>query len=202
MQKLPPAALSITMPPRYNDTVTAPLTQSLKQTEQDVAQAILRYRSLGSLSDNELAALTGLEKLQTELDDLLRQLQREHTLLFRHGTRHAFQGGIRQGIAALTTASLPFYADLQPTGIDKLATRVFTLVDRHALDFITRYTLTLAGDVSRELADGIKRGIMQGIISGKGTDAIVRDLGRVVLDKKSFRQAGTRVFSKAQYRWK
>ena len=35
---------------------------------------------------------------------------------------------------------------------------------------------------------------------GKGTDDIVRDLGHVVIYKNSFRQAGTRVFSKAQYR--
>jgi SPP1 gp7 family putative phage head morphogenesis protein len=60
--------------------------------------------------------------------------------------------------------------------------------------------MTLAGDVQRELADGIKRVILQGIVQGKGTDDIVRDLGHVVIYKDSFRQAGTRVFSKSQYR--
>jgi len=104
------------------------------------------------------------------------------------------------GITELTSASLPFYADLKPGGIDKLATKVFTIVDTNALDFMTQYNLTLAGDVNRELADGIKRVIMQGIIEGKGTDDIVRDLGRVVIYKDSFKQAGTKVFSKAQYR--
>src|SRR5690606_40821787 len=39
-----------------------------------------------------------------------------------------------------------------------------------------------------------------GIATGKGADDIVRDLGKVIVDKDSFRQAGTRVFSKAQYR--
>lgn len=185
---------------RYNDSITAQLTQSLNKAEQEVAQAILKYRSLGSLPDNKLAALKGLEKLQGELDDVLRQLKRDQTLVFRKGTKDAFKGGIAQGITELTSASLPFYADLKPDGIDKLATKVLTIVDTNALDFMTQYNLTLAGDVNRELADGIKRVIMQGIIEGKGTDEIVRDLGRVVIYKDFFKQAGTKVFSKAQYR--
>lgn len=185
---------------RYNDSITAQLTQSLNKAEQEVAQAILKYRSLGSLPDNKLAALKGLEKLQGELDDVLRQLKRDQTLVFRKNTKNAFKGGITQGITELTSASLPFYADLKPDGIDKLATKVFSIVDINALDFMTQYNLTLAGDVNRELADGIKRVIMQGILEGKGTDEIVRDLGRVVIYKDSFKQAGTKVFSKAQYR--
>ncbi len=32
---------------RYNDSITAQLTQSLNKAEQEVAQAILKYRSLG-----------------------------------------------------------------------------------------------------------------------------------------------------------
>jgi len=149
---------------RYNDSITAQLTQSLNKAEQEVAQAILKYRSLGSLPDNKLAALKGLEKLQDELDDVLLKLKGDQTLVFRKSTKDAFKGGIAQGITELTSASLPFYADLKPDGIDKLATKVFSIVDTNALDFMTQYNLTLAGDVNRELADGIKRVIMQGII--------------------------------------
>lgn len=185
---------------RYNDSITAQLTQSLNKAEQEVAQAILKYRSLGSLPDNKLAALKGLEKLQGELDDILSQLKRDQTLVFRKSTKDAFTGGIAQGITELTSTSLPFYADLKSDGIDKHATKVFSIIDTNALDFMTQYNLTLAEDVNRELADGIKRVIMQGIIEGKGTDEIVRDLGRVVIYKDSFKQAGTKVFSKAQYR--
>jgi len=87
-----------------------------------------------------------------------------------------------------------------PAGIDKLATKVFSFVDTNALEFMAQYNLTLAGDVQRELSDGIKRVILQGIVQGKGTDDIVLDLGHVVIYKDLFRQAGTRVFSKAQYR--
>ena len=200
-QRIQDATLkSLTARNRYNDQVTAQLTQALKQAEDEVARAILQYRSLGSLPDNKLAALKGLEKLQLELDDTMKRLKREQTLVFRKTTKDSFKLGIQQGIGEFADAALPFYADLKPEGIDKLATKVFTIVDTNALDFMAQYNLTLAGDVHRELSDGIKRVIMQAIVEGKGTDDIVRDLGKVVLYKDSFKQAGTKVFSKAQYR--
>jgi hypothetical protein len=59
----------------------------------------------------------------------------------------AFTLGISQGIEELALAALPFYADLTLTGIDKLATKVFSIVDTNALDFMAQYNLTLAGDV-------------------------------------------------------
>ncbi len=185
---------------RYSDSVTVQLTQALKKAEQEVVQAILKYKSLGSLPDNQLARLSGLEKLQGELGDVTQTLKKQQTLIFRKSTKEAFKGGIAEGIGELTTAQLPFYADLTPDGIDKLATKAFTIIDTNALDFISQYNLTLAGDVNRELADGIQRTILSGIATGKGADDIVRDLGSVIVDKDSFRQAGTRVFSKAQYR--
>ncbi len=185
---------------RYSNQVTAQLTQSLNQVEDEIARAILKYRSLGSLPDNQLAALKGLEKLQAEVIEIIGRLKREQTLVLRNSTKESFHLGINHGVAELAMAQLPFYLDLKPDGIDKLATKIFSIIDTNALDFMVQYNLTLAGDVQRELADGIKRVMMQGIMEGKSTDDIVRDMGRVILDKDSFRQAGTRVFSKAQYR--
>ncbi len=60
--------------------------------------------------------------------------------------------------------------------------------------------MVLAGEVNRELADGIKRVVMGGVATGKGVEDIVRDLGRVVKDPESSRYAGSRVFTKAQHR--
>ncbi|GAB4303509.1 MAG: hypothetical protein Fur0034_19520 [Desulfuromonadia bacterium] len=164
------------------------------------SRAILRYKSLGSLPDNKLAALEGLRKLQTHIQETTSRLHREQTLLFRKTAKTSFRQGVYRGIDEFAAAQLPFYRDLTPEGIDKLATRVFTLVDTDALDFMTNYNLVLAGDVHRELADGIKRVVMGGVATGKGVEDIVRDLGKVVIYKDSFKQAGTKVFSKAQYR--
>ncbi|MCK7511740.1 MAG: hypothetical protein MZV70_51995 [Desulfobacterales bacterium] len=152
----------------YTEQTVAELTAMLAAAEEEVRRAILRYKSLGSLPDNKLAALEGLEKLQTDIQETTSRLHQGADAAFpedgqdilppRRLPRHR---RVRRGAA-------PFYRDLTPEGIDKLATRVFTLVDTDALDFMTNYNLVLAGDVNRELADGIKRVVMGGIATGKG----------------------------------
>jgi len=184
----------------YTEQAVNELTIMLADAEGEVRRAILRYKSLGSLPDNKLAALEGLKKLQGDIRETMTRLHRDQTLLFRKAAKVSFRQGIYRGIDEFAAAQLPFYRDLTSEGIDKLATRVFTLVDTDALDFMTNYNLVLAGDVHRELADGIKRTVMSGIATGKGVEDIVRDLGHVVKDRESFRHAGSKVFSKAQYR--
>ena len=185
---------------RYAEQTVAELTGMLAQAEDQVRGAILRYKSLGSLPDNQLAALEGLKKLQANVREAMTRLRRDQTLRFRQATRTSFRQGIAGGIEDFAATELPFYRDLTPEGIDKLATRAFTLIDTDALDFMSQYNLVLAGDVHRELSDGIRRTVMSGIATGKGVEDIVRDLGHVVKDPESFRHAGTKVFRKAQYR--
>jgi len=184
----------------YTEQMVAELALMLADAEEQVRRAILRYKSLGSLPDNKLAAIEGLKKLQADIREATSRLHRDQTLLFRKTAKASFRQGIYRGIDEFAVAQLPFYRDLTPKGINKLATRVFTLVDTDALDFMANYNMVLAGDVHRELADGIKRTVMSGIATGKGVEDIVRDLGHVVKDPESFRHAGSKLFSKAQYR--
>ena len=185
---------------RYTEQTVAQLTGMLAGAEDEVRGAILRYKTLGSLPDNQLAALEGLKKLQTDIRETMTRLRRGQTLRFRQAARTSFRQGIAGGIEDFAAAQLPLYRDLTPEGIDQLATRAFTLIDTDALDFMSQYNLVLAGDVHRELADGIRRTVMSGIVTGKGVEDIVRDLGHVVKDPESFRHAGSKVFRKAQYR--
>ena len=185
---------------RYTEQTVAELTGMLAGAEDEVRGSILRYKSLGSLPDNQLAALQGLKKLQADIRETITRLGRDQTLRFRQTARTSFRQGIAGGIEDFAGAQLPFYRDLTPEGIDQLATRAFTLIDTDALDFMSQYNLVLAGDVHRELADGIRRTVMSGIATGKGVEDIVRDLGHVVKDPESFRHAGSKVFRKAQYR--
>jgi SPP1 gp7 family putative phage head morphogenesis protein len=184
----------------YAEHVVADMRDALAAAEKDIARAILQYKSLGSLPDRKLAALKGLETLQGELGEITGALGKEHTLRFRRATKEAFTLGIGAGIGELADAALPLYQDLTPQGIGKLSTKVFTLVDTDALDFMANYNLVLAGGVHRELADGIKRTILSGIATGKSAEEIARDLGTVVKDPEAFRHAGGRVFAKAQHR--
>lgn len=185
---------------RYAESVVRELTDNLAEAEAQVGKAILKYRTLGSLPDNKLAALKGLEKLQADIRDITANLKKRQSLIMRQATKESFRRGISGGIRELAMARMPFYRDLTPEGIDKLATKAFTLVDTDALDFLVNYNLSLSGDVSRELGDGIKRVILNGVATGKGAEDIVRDLGHVIKDPESFRHAGSKVFSKAQYR--
>ena len=185
---------------RYTEQTVAELTGMLAGAEDEVRASILRYKSLGSLPDNQLVALQGLEKLQVDIRETMTRLRRDQTLRFRQAAKTSFRQGITGGIEDFAAAQLPFYRDLTPDGIDKLATRAFTLIDTDALDFMSQYNLVLAGDVHRELADGIRRTVMSGVATGKGVEDIVRDLGHVVKDQESFRHAGSKTFRKAQYR--
>lgn len=184
----------------YSEQVAHELMLSLKTAQEQVRKALLNYKSFGSLPDNKLAAVKGLEKLDAEIGDAMKVLKKVQTLMFRKASNNAFRSGVYRGIEEFTVAQMPFYRVLTPDGIDKLTTSVFTLIDTDALDFMANYNMVLACDVHRELSDGIKRTILSGIATGTGEDDIVRDLGKVIEDKESFRHAGSKVFSKAQYR--
>lgn len=184
----------------YTEQVVHGLTQSLQSAQDQVQKALLGYKNIGSLPDNKLAAVRGLEKLNAEIAEAMKDLRREQSLRFRQASSASFRAGVYRGIEEFASAQMPFYRDLTPQGIDKLTTSVFTLVDTDALDFMANYNLVLVGDIHRELESGIKRTILSGIATGKGVDGIVADMGKVIQDKESFRHAGTKVFTKAQYR--
>ena len=184
----------------YANQVVTELTQSLVSARKQVHAAMLGFGNLGSLPDNKLAAKQGLDKLDSEIGDVLKSLERDQTLMFKRSGKAAFRSGVYRGIEEFATAQMPFYKDLTPDGIDKLTTSVFTLIDTDALDFMANYNLVLVGDVHRELADGIRKTIFSGVATGKSARDIVRDMGSVIEDKESFRRAGSKVFSKAQYR--
>ena len=82
----------------YTEQTVADLTAMLAGAEEEVRRAILRYKSLGSLPDNKLAALEGLKKLQADIQETTSRLHREQTLLFRKTAKTSFRQGIYRGI--------------------------------------------------------------------------------------------------------
>jgi hypothetical protein len=184
----------------YAEQVAFQLAGSLKSAQEQVHKALLGYKDVGSLPENKLAAVNGLEKLDAEIQSAMKAIRKDQTLMFRKASQASFRSGVYRGIEEFAVAQIPFYKDLTPEGIDKLTTSVFTLIDTDALDFMASYNLVLLGDVHQELASGIKRTILSGITSGKSVRDIVRDMGLVIEDKESFRHAGSKVFSRAQYR--
>ncbi len=95
---------------------------------------------------------------------------------------------------------MPFYSDLSHAERLKLAGDAFSLVDRKALDFLVNYELQLLGNVTRELADGIKNQITIGLIQGESVAKISQNIGGIITDPDEFRRAGKTVFRTAQTR--
>ena len=184
----------------YAEQVAFQLSQSLKSAQDQVQKALSGYKDVWSLPENKLAAVSGLEKLDGQIQEAMKALKKDQSLVFRKASQASFRSGLYRGIDEFAAAQMPFYKDLTPDGIDKLTTSVFTLIDTDALDFMANYNMVLMDDVHQELASGIKRTILSGITTGKSARDIVRDMGSVIEDKESFRHAGSKVFSKAQYR--
>ncbi len=105
----------------YTEQIVAEMTDSLATVEKDVNSALLRYKSVGSLQDKKLVAMKELERLQSGIAETMARLKKEQTLRTKKATRAAFRMGVYDGIDEFAAAQLPFYKDLTPEGIDKLA---------------------------------------------------------------------------------
>ena len=185
---------------QYTEETITELVELLAHTQRDVHRVMLRAKSYGSLIERRLAKTKGLQRLEKEIAEIMANLKTNQSLLFQRSIKRSFVNGIRGGAETLVKAKLPFYKDLNADGLDKLKTSVFQIVDQDALQFLSNYSLRLAGDVNRELRDGIKRTLLTGIVRGLSSEQLAREMGRVIPDKEAFRHAGGRIFPSAQKR--
>jgi len=184
----------------YSEQTVARVTEVLRRTEKEVKTSLLYYANLGSLPDGKAINQASLKKLQQQIREYIRNVRDEHSLIMKTAVRESYRMGIHTGISDLVRTKMPFYRDLTPDGIKQCGNNIFTLIDKDALDFMVNYNVQLAGDVSRELTDGINRAIQTGIASGRSVPEIAKDIGRVVKDPEEFRKAGKTVFKTAQQR--
>ena len=184
----------------YGAKTAAKVTDVLGRAEKDVKAALLHYTTLGDLPEGKVANQRSLRRLQGEIRTIVAQVRDEHRLILKGASTESFKRGIAHGIEEFAEAQLPFYRDLDADGIHKTGSNVFTIVDTSALDFMTRFDIQLAGDVSRDLASGIHRTVQAGIATGMSVRDIAKEMGTVITDKEAFRHAGKRVFGKAQTR--
>jgi len=185
---------------KYSQAQIERLVDALKDAEKEVKLSILDYDNLGSLTGGKLVNQKALERLQGQIKDIIADLEKNHSLILTEGIKTTYKQGMYDSIESLVKINLPFYADLTEEGINKMATNVFQLVDTQALDFMVNFNIQLAGDVNRELRDGINKVISMGIATGKGAPDIVKDLGSVIKDQDAFKRAGKTVFKTAQTR--
>ncbi|MBI5788965.1 MAG: minor capsid protein [Candidatus Schekmanbacteria bacterium] len=185
---------------KYTQEQIDSLLKALEAAEKEVKLNLLRYDNLGSLTGGKKINQKALRQLQKQVSGVMTELEKNHSLTITKAIKTTYKQGMYDSIGALVKGKLPFYNDLTDKGIEKMTGNVFQLVDTHALDFMANFNIQLAGEVSRELKDGINQVISQGIATGKGAPDIVKDLGSVIKDQEAFRRAGKTVFKTAQTR--
>jgi len=185
---------------RYADAHVADLNKALKAASDDVAKQIRRFEEQAALKPWQEMRLAILKDMEKEIDGIAVELQANWKVGLRAHAEGSMQLGIDDGIGQLEAMQAPDFKDLSEIERKSMITRTFSTIDRAAVNFLANYELQLLGDVSTELASGIKRTITQGVLEGKSIPEVARDIGRVVEDPEAFKTAGKTVFKTAQQR--
>ncbi len=185
---------------RYAEDRVADLVKTLDSAADDVARQILRFEKKVALKPWQQMRLTILRDLDKEIGGVTSELNANWKVGIRANVEGSLRLGIEDGISQLEAMQMPDFKDLTDVSRNALVKRTFATIDRAAVDFLANYQVQLLGDVSLELASGIKRTISHGVLTGKSIPEVARDIGRVVKDKDAFRRAGKTVFKTAQRR--
>jgi len=185
---------------RYADAHAADLNKALKAASDDVAKQIRRFEEQAALKPWQEMRLAILKDMEKEIDWIAVELQANWKVGLRAHAEGSMQLGIDDGIGQLEAMQAPDFKDLSEIERKTMITRTFSTIDRAAVDFLANYELQLLGDVSTELASGIKRTITQGVLEGKSIPEVARDIGRIVEDPNAFKTACKTVFKTAQQR--
>jgi len=185
---------------RYAEERVTDLLKTLESAADDVAKQIRRFEEKAALKPWQQMRLTVLRDLEKEVEGIARELKANWKVGIRDNVKESMRLGIEDGITQLEAMEMPDFKDLTDVSRNAMVKRTFATIDRAAVDFLANYQVQLLGDVSAELASGIKRTVSHGVLTGKSIPQVARDIGRVVKDKDAFRRAGKTVFKTAQRR--
>ena len=184
----------------YTEQQVKKMMSALRQAETGVKAELLRIKERSIISKGLEIRRSQLAGIQKEIDAITRDLKKEMSLISRQSMSGAFRKSFDDVVSEWVDMGLPSYSGLSHAERLKLAADAFSLVDRKALDFLVNYELQLLGNVSRELADGIKNQITIGLIQGESVAKISKNIGGIITNPEEFRRAGKTVFKTAQSR--
>ena len=185
---------------KYAEDRVDDLLRSLDDAADDVAKQIARFEKKAALKQWQELRLSILKDLESEIDTIAKEVKANWKVGIRANVEGAMKLGIEDGIGQLEALEHPDFAGISIKTRRAMITKTFSTIDRAAIDFLANYQLNLLGDVTTELAAGIKRTITQGVLSGKSIPEVAREIGKVVKDKDAFKKAGKTVFRSAQHR--
>ena len=176
------------------------MLDALRTAETNVKAELMRIKERSIITKGLEVRQTQLKGIQREIDSITRDLRKEMSLISRRSLTGAYRKSFDDVLNEWANMGVPSYSDLSHAERLKLAADVFSLVDRKALDFLVNYELQLLGNVTRELAEGIKNHITIGLIQGESIAKISKNVGGIITDPEAFRRAGKTVFRTAQTR--
>jgi len=185
---------------RYAEDRVADLLKTLDSAADDVARQVRRFEEKAAFKQWQQMRLTILRDLEKEVQAIAGELEANWKVGIRANVEDSLRLGIEDGISQLEAMEAPDFQNLTDVNQNALVKKTFATIDRAAVDFLANYQVQLLGDVSAELASGIKRTVTQGVLTGKSIPEVSRDIGRVITDPDAFRRAGKTVFKTAQRR--
>ena len=176
------------------------LENVLSQAAKQVKEHLQHFEEIAPLSSGQSYRLSQLNSLKQNIDNLRNNIEYGLTNYATGQTEQSFRQGIYDGINEFKTLKHPEYVSIKAAEVHMLAASVFSQIDKDALDFLARYRLVLLGNVSDKLAGEIKNRISAGVISGKNTPEISREIGSIIKNPEKFKRAGKTVFKRTQER--
>ena len=185
---------------RYAEERVKELLEALDHAADDVAKELGRFGAKAGMKPWQEMRVAILKDLEKEIAGVARELETTWKVGVRPNVEGAMRLGIEDGIGQMEALQAPDLQDLTDLSRNALVKRTFATIDKAAVDFLANYQVQLLGDVSTELASGIKRTVTQGVLTGRSIPEVAREIGRVVKDREAFRKAGKAVFKTAQRR--
>jgi len=184
----------------YTEAQVKSMFGALRSAETNVKAELLRIKERSIISKGLEVRRSQLKGIQREIDSITRDLRKEMSLVSRQSMNGAYRKSFDDVVNEWADMGVPTYAGLSQAERLKMAADAFSLVDRKALDFLVNFELQLLGNVTRELAEGIKQQISVGLITGESIAKISEKIGGIIPDPEDFRRARKTVFKTAQLR--
>ncbi len=184
----------------YIEQQVTQMLEALKQAEKNVKAELVRIKERSIISKGLEIRRSQLQGIQKEIDDIAGDLNKQMSLITHKSMIGAFRNSFDDVVNEFVDMGVPSYSGISHSERLAFAEKIFSQVDRTALDFLLNYQLQLLGNVSSHLAEEIKNRISIGLIQGDSIAKISQNIGGIITDPETFRRAGKTVFKTAQLR--
>jgi len=184
----------------YTEEQVAKMLEALKEAEKNVKVELVRIKEKSIISKGLEIRQSQLQDIQKEIEEIAKNLRMKMSLIAKESMNEAFRNSFADVVNEFADMDAPWFSKLSQTEKITFAMKMFSQVDRKALDFLVNYELQLLGSVSSYLAEEIKNRIAIGLIQGDSIAKISQNIGGIITDPETFRHAGKTVFKTAQLR--